>query len=428
MMIGWEHLGGEQKDRIARGIAENRVYGGPFYLELHPTNQCTVNCFACYCRECRKGESLPWAMLEGMLRGAAQRDLKFLRLSGGGESLCYPQIDPLLDLIGELGLRIVDLTTNGTLLERAAERLVGVGTDFALISLNECDPERYGRMMQVKPALFERSVAGVAALCRARDAAPAPRRPKVVVQFLVWRENYTQLCEMVRFGRALGADKVYLKAVDQVPPELRIPEDRLDEVRGMLSAMIEADCLSGRHQLLFDFRQNPELNHYCALEKQRWPAEPRAQEPDLTDFQPRIQYCYMGWVGMLVSASGLVYPCCPMYGLPHKEVGNLYEQSLEAIWTGRLEGRFRSEFQQLMRVGGDLEHSRRAMRYIEPVCIDRLGCPFGYCLCSTDFYQTTADLFAREVSSVSRCVAGVRNSLMRQAHRVTARMRGKKNF
>jgi hypothetical protein len=168
MLCGWQHFTETQRAQIATGIAENRVLGGPYMLEVHPTNQCTVKCFFCYCEECRHGESLSWETLEGQLREGASHDVRFLRLSGGGESLLYPKINELLDLCGELDLRIVDLTTNATRLEPVAEKIVQVGLDFAMISLNEAEPDRYGRMMQVTPKTFEKAIRGVEALVRAR--------------------------------------------------------------------------------------------------------------------------------------------------------------------------------------------------------------------------------------------------------------------
>lgn len=418
MLCGWQHLTGEQRAQIATGIAENRVLGGPYMLEIHPTNRCTVQCFFCYCADCRHGETLPWDALERLLREGAAGDVRYLRLSGGGESLLYPQIHELLDLIGELGLRIVDLTTNATRLEETADKLVGVGLDYAMISLNEAEPERYGRMMQVAPKVFDKAIRGVEALVRARDAAPPERRTRVELQFMVWRENYMHLKQMAALGRALGADQVVLKGAKQLPPEQRIPAAAYAEVKAQVSELIAEDCASGHPVLNFDLSAEPELNQHAWEERRRHPSA-AADAPDFAIRPLRTHYCYMGWLSALVSASGLVYPCCPFYGLPGKDVGNIHEASLQAIWTGARYQRFRSEIQQLRHVRGGLEHSRRLHQFIEPVCIQEYGCLFGYNLCDEPFYEAAARRAEAETPLARRLAARLGNAALRQAHRLT---------
>lgn len=423
MLCGWQYLTEEQRARIAEGLATNRVLNGPFQLEIHPTNQCSVNCFFCYCTPCRRGENFPWPALERLLREEAARDLRFLRISGGGESLIYPQINELLDLCGELGLRIVDLTTNATRLAPVAGRLVEVGVDFAMISINESDPARYGQMMRVKPAMFGKALEGIEALCRARDAAPAGRRPRVEAQFMVWRENFRHMPEMAALGRQLGVDSVILKGVKLLQPELRLDPADFPEARAIISRLVEEDCTSGRYLLNFDLSSEPELNQHAYAELKRWPARPWPDAPDFIPRAPRIHYCYMGWVSSLVSASGLVYPCCPLYGVPGKELGNVFEQPFAEIWTGPRYQHFRREVQRHRLLGGQMEYSQRMQKTLEPVCLQEFGCLFGYHLCSHEFYDAAAQRLEGEAPRWRRLAARAGDAAIRQVHRVTSRLR-----
>lgn len=425
MLCGWQFLTDEQRARIAEGMAAGRALSGPYHLEIHPTNQCSVNCFFCYCTPCRRGENFPWEALERLLRQEAARDLRFLRISGGGESLVYPQINELLGLCGELGLRIVDLTTNATRLAPVAERLVEVGVDFAMISLNESDPERYGKMMRVKPATFKQAIAGIEALCRARDAAPAGRRPRVEAQFMIWRENWRFMPEMVALGRALGVDSVILKGVKLLQPELRIDPADFAEAKAVVSGIAQEDGASGRFLVDFDLSSEPELNQHAYAELKRWPARPWPNAPDFIPRSPRIHYCTMGWVSALVSASGLVYPCCPLYGVPGKDLGNVFEQSFAEIWSGPRYQRFRAEIQQLRLLEGKMEYSRRRLKTLEPVCLQEFGCLFGYHLCSNEFYESAATRLAAEAPGWRRLAARAGDALARGIHRVRGRLRPK---
>ena len=60
MLFGWEHLTKDELERIAAGIAEGRVFGGPWMLELHPTHKCNVRCFFCSSRPYGRDEVLSW--------------------------------------------------------------------------------------------------------------------------------------------------------------------------------------------------------------------------------------------------------------------------------------------------------------------------------------------------------------------------------
>ena len=129
----------------------------------------------------------------------------------------------------------------------------------------------------------------------------------------------------------------------------------------------------------------------------------------------------MGWIGTLVSATGLVYPCCPLYGVPGKEVGNIYEEPLAAIWTGARYQRFREEIGRLRLVRGELEHSRRLHRFIEPLCIDEYGCLFGYHLCDEGFYEEAAARADASTPPLRRAAARLGNALVRGVHRLRRR-------
>lgn len=424
-MFGWQHLSAEERETIARGIVEKRVLGGPYHLEIHPTNKCNVNCFFCFCKPYRHGESLPWEVTERVLREGAARGLRFLRISGGGESLLYPQIGPLLDLCGELGLRIVDLTTNGTRLGPLAEKLVQVGTDFTIVSINEADPARHSRMMGVAEKMFHQAVEGIEALCRERDAAPEGRKPVVAMQFLVWGENYMHLAQMYELGKQLDVDQIVIKRVGGDAPELAIPPEAIPGVRRTLIELLQDDCQVGACRLRFDLSAEKELHLFVTEEQlRRLPAGVKIG-PDFTEPDPRIHYCYMGWFSTLVAANGSVFPCCPLMELPGKELGNVHRQSLAEIWEGESYRRFRGEFEKLMLVRGELEPCRRLQRFLEPICIKCFGCLYGFNLCSPEFYADVAQRVDARTAPHERALAQGRNALVRGARKAAAGLRKK---
>jgi len=224
MLHGWRHLSEAEEKRVADGAIRGEVLGGPWHLEIHPTNRCNVSCFFCLAEFYRENESLSWELLRDTLREGAARDLRFLRLAGGGEPLIYGQIGKLFDLCEELGLTLTDLTTNGVALREHAYRLVEVGTDFVFVSLNEPRADRYAKTMRTGEKAFHRAVEGVQALVAARDAAPPERKPTVALQFFVWRDNHELLREMYDFALSLGVDEISIRMMLRIDDEYRIPQ------------------------------------------------------------------------------------------------------------------------------------------------------------------------------------------------------------
>jgi len=423
VLFGWKHLKQEELERIARGIVENRIYGGPWHLELQPTNHCNLDCVFCCTKPQRHGQVLPWEKLEGVLREAAARNLRFLRLSGGGEGLLYPAIRPLLDLCGELGIRIVDLTTNATLLEPFARELIEIGVDYVLLSFNECDPRRYAETMRTTERMFHQGVRGIEALCAARDAGPTENRPKIDLQLVVWRSNWRHLHAMYEFGLTLPVDRILLKSLMLLPDAERIPPEDIPTIKGLLVELIEEDCRSGRYKLAFDLSKESDLNHFAYTEQVKRLPPGMKLGPDFVKTNPREEYCYMGWYSATVTAEGDVHPCCVMSGMRGREFGNILREPLDSIWRGAGFRRFRNEIRNLMLLDGNLEFSRRFTHYLEPPCIDCFGCQWGFLLCSPEFYREVATRMRQETSWAERGLARTKNTLIKTLRRARRAVR-----
>jgi MoaA/NifB/PqqE/SkfB family radical SAM enzyme len=425
MLMDWQRLSQKDVERIANGIVENRVCGGPFHLEIQPTDVCNLNCFFCSSERFRRGRSIPWDTLRAVLEEAAARDLRFLRLSGGGESLAYHSIGPLLDLCAQKGLRISDLTTNGTLLAPLVPRLMNAGVDFVSISLNEPCPAHYAESMRTSEQSFRKAIQGVEAVCAARDSAPHDGRPVVAVQFFFWRNNRDLLPDMYRFAVERGTDQVIIKSLLLVESCHRIPAEEYPAIKERILQMIEEDSRSGRYKLRFELCGDPELHLFAHGEQRRRLPEGLCIGPSFVEQSPRRQFCFMPWYNATIAATGVVYPCCPFVGMPTKEMGNVLRNPISDIWAGRPFQVLRSMIRRIMVLGGDMEFSRKYHRCIEPFCIHRFGCGFGYYLCSDDFYRQIGERLEHAIGPLERWSAGGRNLALRAAHRVLRYLRSR---
>ncbi|HUT25928.1 MAG TPA: radical SAM protein [Sumerlaeia bacterium] len=422
MLFGWDRLQTDEIVGVREAIVDpRRPTPGPFHLEIHPTNRCNLSCFYCSSHAHRAGEILPWDTLRPLLESHAKRGLRFLRLSGGGESLTYPEIDKLIELCAGLGLRFVDVTTNATTLETLASPLIRAGTDCFSISLNEPDERLYARATGRTPEMFHRAIRGIEAVAGIREGLPPEERPQLHIKFFLWKDNAYRLEEAYRLGTTFGADKIVLSALYGIPPESRIRPADYARVKESLRAIVMQDAVKSGPRLAFNLSdESPELQDFALGEQMRRGVmdNAKSEESALDSEDLRSEYCYMGWFSATVTAAGEVYPCCNFVGNPRKSLGNIRWRPLEEIWRGPRADRFRREIRQLLLLRGDIEPSRKFLRFLDPFCIAPRRCPFACALCSPKFYHSVVAEFERRTPARDRLLARTRNCLLRTAHRL----------
>jgi MoaA/NifB/PqqE/SkfB family radical SAM enzyme len=421
MLLGWELLTEAEEELIARGVVHGGVHGGPFALEIQPTNVCNVDCFFCSSKFHRAGEFIDWeTVLRPALEEAVSGGLKAVRLSGGGESLVYPKLAQLLEFLQHHNVRISDVTTNATALGRVAEPLVAVGLDGMSLSLNEPTAALWASTMRAPERLFDKALEGIRAVVAAARRRADSRLPVLDLKFMVWRGNYHLVREMVALGAELGVTKVNLNNIIGLSPEKKLLPDQRRELLALLEPLIvedlkrttpfldiwldeEKEVQQGVYDIYFAHRPNHVVGNGTVEEA--WPTR-------------RTEYCLMGWYTMTVAATGKVFPCCNFVGLEGKVMGRLGGESLGAIWRGERYEAFRNEFRRLMLLRGHMEHSPRYDEYIEPYCIAHRECPWGWCLARPEFYGRLAQKLDREAPLPRRLEAQGRDLAMRLAHRV----------
>ena len=407
---------------MAAGILKGEPQAGPWHLEIHPTNKCNVKCFFCITQRhptCAADAALPWDKLKILLENRAGGNLRMVRLSGGGEPLLYPEMRPLLETMQRTGIRLYELTTNGTLLKHFASDLLAVGPELAAVALNEATAQDYARTMRVPEKMFDQVIDGIAALRAAAAPLPPERRPTLRLQFFVHRHNWRNLMRIYRTGVDLGADIVYLRTILELTPEERIPAADIPELQSLISAVIAENYRSGQPALEMDFSLESGLHAFADAELRRL-RPPQAPAPfEFTD-DPRRYYCFMPWYSALVAVDGSVYPCCMMMQQP---LGNILRQPWEAIWNGAPYRELRREFHDLMLLRGRMEYSRRCHPMVQCACLGSFGCQWTSRLCAPDFYETVAAHMENETPAGQRLWATLRDMGVRAAHRILRRKR-----
>ena len=138
--IGAERKLASLEDGIGRQVT---------YLRLSVTDRCDLRCNYCMPKQMTflpKNELLSFNELHRIAQAFMQRGVRKIRLTGG-EPLVRREIMKLVETLGTYttsgALDELTLTTNGTQLEKYADRLFAAGIRRINVSLDHLDPEKY---------------------------------------------------------------------------------------------------------------------------------------------------------------------------------------------------------------------------------------------------------------------------------------------
>jgi radical SAM protein with 4Fe4S-binding SPASM domain len=263
----------------------------------------------------------------------------------GGEPLLYPRFEHVLEAIQSAGSE-VQFPTNGTLLEKRAELLVGMSVHRIWVSLDG-PPQINDR--QRGSGVFERAVAGMRKV-RALRERQGTTNPQVCVEAVVTPATY-------RFLEEFFFESLDLTLLDGVSIELQtyLSREAHQEYKNVLgqefgtgpapAAPIAAGFIADPAGFAgMDFallaRQVARIASYCNERGIFMNTFPRKIDEnslrryfsmDRPSMPPGNARCSYPWVSTEINARGDVTSCHAFYDLT---LGNVYESSIVDIWRG----------------------------------------------------------------------------------------------
>jgi MoaA/NifB/PqqE/SkfB family radical SAM enzyme len=397
---GWSEVDAARKQELIQGIVSGRATRGPVHAEIDITDRCNVACYFCNQQDVRTKDQISLAHLKRLVDELVDGGLRSIRMSGGGDPLFHHGILEFLDHVHARGVVIDNLTTNGALLNDAiAQRLVAGRAREVIFSLNAVDEKDYHRMMQAQPATFRKVVDNVRGLVAARGEAGAPC---VVVQFLIDRENYRELPRMYELGRRLGADRISIAAVLEIPLD-RIREEVLlgpadaEAIRPYLRAILERDRLDRRLQI--DFPMEEWQAVHAALRRELGDEEAPALFPTAPSFREKNGHCFFGWYTATIRGNGDLYPCCLLMQPDYKPLGNALNGRFVDHWNGPAFTQMRREQRDVFLAGESARFDPERYAILRPQCVEH-----GKCWLKNMYFRADEAFYAE----LGRALAGAR--------------------
>jgi MoaA/NifB/PqqE/SkfB family radical SAM enzyme len=288
---------------------------------LMPHSACNCRCVMCDIWKANADKrEISDVELSRHLEAFRRLGVRWVVLSGG-EALMHSNLWALCGLLRSLPAKITLLST-GLLLRRHAESVVR-WCDEVIVSLDG-SREVHNRIRNI-PAAYEKLVEGIQAL---RAISPSFR---IIGRCVLQKMNFFDLPNIILSAQEIGLEQISFLAVDVFStafnraapwPSARIVEVALSERETEVFAkLVEQAIVDFAEAFRSGFiaerpdklRQLPKY-FAAALGKRDFPT-PRCNAP---------------WVSAVIEADGTVRPC-----FFHPALGNLHENSLDAILNSR---------------------------------------------------------------------------------------------
>ena len=329
---------------LMEGISrDSRAFCGPEQLHIDLTNKCNLNCIACWHRSPLLGEDdiyphwnikyeLSLERVISLIDQAAEMGVKKIIYSGGGDSLLYKEIFPVLEHTKSKGIKML-LVSNLTMgSDETIRRIIGCGVNQLLVNLWAGSAGAY---VATHPGTTESTFFRVVELLKAFvELRRAPVDPELIISNVICTLNYKDVENMVRLAVDIGACDIWFQTVDvesKSMEKLLLNRAQIDEL------IADIGRIKVKYQSLLKAYQRNILQFDDFLEKL---ADSRVLEgmyhSDIIDSIP----CCIGWAGCRILANGDVVPCCK--GDKHP-LGNINRNSFREIWYSRRYDEFRKK-------------------------------------------------------------------------------------
>jgi MoaA/NifB/PqqE/SkfB family radical SAM enzyme len=372
---GWAEVSRERKREIIEAIVANKPTRGPAHAELDLTDRCNVACYFCNQQDLRTKESIPLPKLTDLIDELAESGLKSVRLSGGGDPLFHRDVLNVMDHLAKRGVVIDNLTTNGVALtSEVATRLVEGKAREVIFSLNAVDAEDYARMMQVKPALFEKIIANIHNLVAVRGDA---MYPSIVIQFLIDKKNVDRLIDMYELGRSLRPDRIAINNVLEIPYErLDLSAIVLNEDYPLAESQIEEILRRDKDERLLQIGfAYPMWNEMLERARARVGTVPHNNFPIASSFKAENEGCFFAWYSAAITGNGDIRPCCLLLNPTVKPLGNIHDKPKFADhWNGPAFAQMRTEMREVLLMKSRKQYKPKNFEVLPEQCVTPFKC------------------------------------------------------
>jgi len=372
----------------------DRAFVGPQTVQIDLTDECNNNCVGCWARSpflreednydgLSKG-TLDTAWVLNLIPDLKELGVEHIFLGGGGEPFCHMDIMRIIESFKVAKFQVT-VNTNFTLLDEQRTRwLFDLRPDNLIVSLWAGTGETYSKLHPNKTSkTFERITENLLLLRRLKKENQIPT-PRIKIYNVINRSNYSELAQMIRYGREVGVDLVEFAVFDPIPQRTDV-------------------FLLNPEQILFcqkffeNFVDNspPEVHYRLFLRRLGHPDAVRgAYDNGIYLNTP----CTAGWTYARITTVGEVHSCLKSHRIP---VGNICKSSFRDIWFSEAQNEFRKNTIKIDVDNPYLKNIGHDIQFPLPGCF-RICDNLGENLATNDFLHGLNDLELTMLSEMER--------------------------
>jgi MoaA/NifB/PqqE/SkfB family radical SAM enzyme len=315
----------------------------PLHIDIEPTSSCNLKCRFCWTRSkervknCQYQRTLTNKKLLEIVREAAKLGVKEWEIAGGWEPMFKPNaVFKMMELIKKYGM-YGSITTNGNLFtKKMIKKLVEIGWDRILFSLEGPDAETHDFLTQVKGS-FERETRNIR-LFKEWKKRLGKKKPLYSIHSVLTNRNYDKLERMIEFGKELGCDGVNFEPLmvwSKEGEKLKLNKKQREE----LKAHVERALKKAKELGIYTNVENLREKKLVDKKDMRKVLKEEINRKGKNIFNSA---CFVPWLNMEIRVSGRVTAC----RICNDEAGceNILDKSLKDIWLGEYFKNMRIEF------------------------------------------------------------------------------------
>ena len=181
-------------------------------FQIEPTTRCNLHCVMCPWKDSHHhGRDIGLDLYRTLSRDF--RHVEEVDLTGSGEPLMHANLDQIVRITKDEGCR-VGFSTNGLLCDASRiEQLLAAGLDWVAFSVDAATAQTYEKIRI--GSSFDKVIDNLEHIRKAREKS-TDRRPTLMIFFVMMKENYFELPEMVDLAVGVGADFLVAKNLDVI--------------------------------------------------------------------------------------------------------------------------------------------------------------------------------------------------------------------
>ncbi|GEM_PF-5659906 len=285
---------------------EGWFFYNPIELGIELTRECNQLCIHCWNESSSRDTKMPLKKAKEIIQEFRKGGGQKIKISGG-EPLSYSSLDEFLFFSKEVGIKKVDMTSNGVLMNREKAKFLSTHLTNICISIHGSKSDIHDDITYNKGS-FVKSIKAIEHL---QEEGLNP-----IINYTVMQKNKKDIADMIELGKILNVNGIKFSCLKKIGRARNLEVISKEEVNTLRNLI---------------YTKSKELG----IELEKSELYPAGYVQGIS--QSKFYGCNGLRTQLYISSEGNVYPC----SLINESIGNIYQDSLFNLWRSKKAQEFR---------------------------------------------------------------------------------------